>query len=155
MAVEGVQVERLRVFVNGQAMRGGTLHHALADATFAGPATTAPRYRFYSVRDEFPGLHPTDVDGRAVPGELYEVDYRTLRERVLPGEPPELELGVVELDDGSGSLVMRMRADALDAPGVTDISDRGGWRAHLDAHAGAATRAAAAPPVTVDGEGGA
>jgi hypothetical protein len=124
-------MEGLRMFVNGQALRGGTLHHALAGATFAGAATTAPRYRFYSVRGEFPGLHPVDRDGHAVPGELYEVDYATLRERLLPGEPPELELGVVELDDGSGSLSMRMRAEALGAPGVVDISDRGGWRAYL------------------------
>lgn len=145
-------MERLRVFVNGQAMRGGTLHHALASATFAGPAITAPRYRFYSVRDEFPGLFPTDVDGHAVPGELYEVDYRTLRERLLPGEPPELELSVVELDDGSGSLAMRMRAEALDAAGVTDISDRGGWRAHLEAGAADARPARA---LTARDEGGA
>lgn len=145
-------MERLRVFVNGQAMRGGSLHHALAGATFVGPATTAPRYRFYSVRDEFPGLVPTDADGRAVPGELYEVDYRTLRERLLPGEPSELELGIVELDDGSGCLAMRMRADALDAPGVIDISDRGGWRAHMDARAGSTHPL---PAVTAAAEGGA
>lgn len=121
------------MFVNGQAMSGGTLHHALAGATLLGPVTTAARYRFYSVRDEFPGLHPVAEGGTAVPGELYEVDYATLRERLLPGEPPELELGVVELADGTGSLAMRMREEALGAPGVVDISDRGGWLAHLAA----------------------
>lgn len=124
-------MDGLRMFVNGQAMSGGTLHQALAGATLLGPATTAARYRFYSVRDEFPGLAPVKGQGFAVPGELYEVDYATLRERLLPNEPPELELGVIELDDGSGSLAMRMRAGALDAPGVIDISERGGWRAYL------------------------
>lgn len=129
---------RVRLFVNGQALRGGTLHHALADATLIGPIATAPRYRFYSVRDEFPGLQPTGSDGYSIPGELYDVDYDTLRERLLPGEPPELELGVVELEDGSGSLAMRMRADALDRPDVIDISDRGGWRAYIDGRWGGA-----------------
>ncbi|MEU5884393.1 gamma-glutamylcyclotransferase [Spirillospora sp. NPDC047279] len=124
-------METLRMFVNGQAMSGGSLNGALAGATFLGPATTAPRYRFYSVRDEFPGLHPVDEDGRAVPGELYSVSYEILREHLLPGEPPELELGVIELDDGSGTLCMRMRPESLTLPGVTDISDAGGWRAHL------------------------
>jgi hypothetical protein len=128
------QVESLRMFVNGQAMSGGSLNDALAGARFLGAAETAPRYRFYSVRDEFPGLSPVPDGGHggyAVPGELYEVTYEILRERLLPGEPPELELGVIELSDGSGSLCMRMRAEAISAPGVTDISEAGGWRAHL------------------------
>ncbi|GAA3036118.1 gamma-glutamylcyclotransferase [Streptosporangium longisporum] len=124
-------MESLRMFVNGQAMSGGSLNDALAGARFLGPAETAPRYRFYSVRDEFPGLSPVPDGGHAVPGELYEVTYEILRERLLPGEPPELELGVIELSDGSGSLCMRMRAEAISAPGVTDISEAGGWRAHL------------------------
>lgn len=123
----------LRMFVNGQAMSGGSINHALRDARFVGAVHTAPRYRFFSVRDEFPGLHPVEEAGTAVPGELYELSYEVLRDRLLPEEPPELELGVIELADGSASLSMRMRATALDAPGVVDISEAGGWRAHLAA----------------------
>ena len=119
--------ERVRMFVNGEAMSGGRLNRHLSEAVFRGPRHTAARYRFYSVRDEFPGLHPVPGNGVAVPGELYEVSYAVLREQLLPAEPPELELGLIELADGTGSLAMRMRAGALDAPGVTDISDRGGW----------------------------
>jgi len=115
------------MFVNGEAMSGGRLNTHLSEAIFHGPCRTAARYRFYSVRDEFPGLHPDPARGTSVPGELYEVSYAVLRERLLPAEPPELELGIIELDDGSGSLAMRMRAEALEAPGVVDISDRGGW----------------------------
>ncbi|MFI6314034.1 gamma-glutamylcyclotransferase [Nocardia fusca] len=118
------------MFVNGQAMSGGTLHDALHRARFLGAVDTAPGYRFYSVRDEFPGLHPVTTGGVAVPGELYEVEYDLLREELLPREPEELELGVIELADGWGSLSMRMRRSALDAPGVIDISDRGGWVAY-------------------------
>jgi hypothetical protein len=69
--------------------------------------------------------------GATVPGELYEVSYAVLRDRLLPAEPPELELGIIELGDGSGSLAMRMRAEALDAPGVVDISERGGWLSYI------------------------
>lgn len=117
----------VRMFVNGEAMSGGRLNTHLSEAIFCGPRSTAPRYRFYSVRDEFPGLHPVVEGGVSVPGELYEVSYAVLRDMLLPAEPPELELGIIELDDNSGSLAMRMRIPALDAPGVTDISDQGGW----------------------------
>jgi gamma-glutamylcyclotransferase (GGCT)/AIG2-like uncharacterized protein YtfP len=75
------------MFVNGQAMSGGTLNDALTNARFVGKVDTAPLYRFYSVRDEFPGLHPVAERGVAVTGELYEVEYDVLREELLPREP--------------------------------------------------------------------
>lgn len=121
------------MFVNGQAMSGGSINFALGNARFIGPAETAARYRFHTFRDEFPGLRPCDSaeQGFVVPGEIYEVTYEILWEHLLPNEPPELELTVIELSDGSGSLSMCMRAGTADDVGVTDISDRGGWRAYL------------------------
>jgi len=126
-------VRELRMFVNGQAMSGGSINGALSDAEFLGAASTAPEYRFYSVRDEFPGLYPAAAGGASVPGELYTLSYETLRDRLLPSEPPELELTVIRMADGTPSLSMRMRTDRLDDRGVVDISDRGGWLAHLAA----------------------
>jgi len=123
--------DSVRMFVNGEAMSGGRLSTYLSGAIFRGPRTTAPRYRFYSIRDEFPGLHPVAEGGVSVPGELYEVKYAVLRDMLLPAEPPELELGIIELDDASGSLAMRMRPAALAASGVTDISDQGGWLRYI------------------------
>lgn len=123
--------DSVRMFVNGEAMSGGRLHVNLRAATFCGPFSTAARYRFFSVRDEFPGLFPVPAGGVSIPGELYEVRYEILREGLLPAEPPELELGIIELADGSGSLAMRMRTTALDASGVRDISDQGGWLSYL------------------------
>lgn len=120
------------MFVNGQAMSGGSLNTALQDATFLGPARTAAHYRFYSVRDEFPGLLPVDEQTNPISGELYAVDYQTLRHKLLPNEPTELELCVIELDTGEGSLCMRMRDSALNLPDVTDITSWGGWRAYLE-----------------------
>ncbi|WP_253273019.1 gamma-glutamylcyclotransferase [Halomonas sp. PR-M31] len=121
---------KLRMFVNGQAMSGGAINFSLKGAAFLGNVKTAAKYRFYSVRDEFPGLFPAAENGSMVPGELYEVSYKQLRERLLPNEPEELELTVIELEDGSGSLSMRLRDTALDLPGVIDISEKGGWLAY-------------------------
>ena len=124
-------MNEIRMFVNGQAMSGGSLSGALTSGRFLGATDTAPLYRFFSVRDEFPGLFEVAVGGVKVPGELYEIGYEVLRVQLLPREPVELELGVIQLADGSGSLSMRMRDTALQLPGVVDISDAGGWRAYL------------------------
>ncbi|WP_026291790.1 allophanate hydrolase-related protein [Marinobacterium rhizophilum] len=121
----------LRMFVNGQAMSGGSINFALQGAKCLGRVNTAKKYKFYSVRDEFPGLWPVVEGGAMVPGELYEVSYRQLREQLLPNEPCELELTLIELEDGSGSLSMKMREDAIGLPGVTDITDCNGWHAYL------------------------
>ncbi|WP_369139098.1 allophanate hydrolase-related protein [Modestobacter versicolor] len=115
----------VRMFVNGQAMRGGTLHGALAGAEFLGAAETAARYRFRSFGD-FPGLVPVADGGARIAGELYAVDYATLRDQLLPGEPPELELSVIELADGTGSCSMVVRVGET---GGTDITEHGSWAA--------------------------
>ena len=54
-----------------------------------------------------------------------------IRDRFIPAEPPELELGVVELDDGSSALVVLVRASVYaSGEGLKDISEHGGWRAY-------------------------
>ncbi|GAB2584960.1 allophanate hydrolase-related protein [Microlunatus antarcticus] len=117
------------LFCNGEGMRGGAVHENLSGELFLGEATTAPRYRFYSVRDEFPGVLDVGTDtGGAVRGELYDVELRTLLDRFLPGEPSELELGVVELDDGRAVLGMVLRPEERDRH--RDITEHGGWRAY-------------------------
>lgn len=128
-----------RMFLNGTAMSGQRDHAAIAGATFLGPARTAPRYRFFAVRDEFPGLFPVETGGVAIVGELYELTEEMLYGSLLPAEPRELELGAVELDNGEIVNAMLLRPDRLD-PGdkLVDISDLGGFRAyqaHLRANA--------------------
>ena len=125
--------DTVRMFVNGQAMSGGSIHAPLAGAVFLGPARTAPRYRFWAFRDEFPGLEPVTDGGWSVPGELYAVSYAVLRDQLLPLEPPELELSVIELADGSGSLSMRVRAETL--AGAVEIRHPDGWPGYLAARA--------------------
>ena len=64
------------LFVNGEGMRGGAVHHSIEGHPFLGLARTAPRYRFFSVRDEFPALWPVDEGGSSIEGELYDVLLR-------------------------------------------------------------------------------
>ena len=119
------------LFVNGGGMRGGEVHYSIEGLPFVGEARTAPRYRFFSVRDEFPGLWPVDEGGVSIPGELYDVPLDVIRDRFIPAEPPELELSVVELDDGSSALVVLVRANFYESgEGLKDISEYGGWRAY-------------------------
>jgi gamma-glutamylcyclotransferase (GGCT)/AIG2-like uncharacterized protein YtfP len=120
------------LFVNGDGMRGGRVHHTIEAHPFLGAARTAPRYRFFSVRDEFPALWPA-ADGVSVEGELYDVPLDVIRDAFIPAEPPELELSVVELEDGSSALVVMLRADVHAAgDGLKDISAHGGWRAYKE-----------------------
>jgi gamma-glutamylcyclotransferase (GGCT)/AIG2-like uncharacterized protein YtfP len=119
------------MFVNGQAMTGGELNDALAFARFLGPVRTAPEYRFFSFNDVFPGLAPVSQGGWSVPGEIYEISYTDLREKLLPREPAELELSVIKLEDGRGSLSMICREIPIDQDNVYEITVAGGWRDHL------------------------
>ena len=120
------------LFVNGDGMRGGRVHHTIEAHPFLGAVRTAPRYRFFSVRDEFPALWPA-ADGVSVEGELYDVPLDVIRDAFIPAEPPELELSVVELEDGSSALVVVLRADVHAAgEGLKDISAHGGWRAYKE-----------------------
>jgi allophanate hydrolase-like protein len=119
------------LFVNGEGMSGGKVHYSIEGHPFLGAARTAPRYRFFSVRDEFPALWPVEEGGVSIEGELYEVPLDVVRDSFMPAEPPELELGVLELEDGGSSLVVLLRKVAYEAgEGLKDISEHGGWRAY-------------------------
>jgi hypothetical protein len=119
------------MFLNGTAMSGQRDHAAVAGATFLGPATTAPHYRFFAVRDEFPGLFPVEDGGKAIVGELYELSEEILYGSLMPEEPRELELGAIELADGEIVNAMLLQPERLDADDrVVDIADFGGFRAY-------------------------
>ena len=119
------------MFLTGDGMRGGRLHQHITGATLVGERRTLPRYRFYSVRDEFPALHPVGEGGAPVLGELYDVPMPQLH-GLLAREPPELELSIVELEPGELSFGMVLRrGEREDA--LTDITSYGGWRAYRGA----------------------
>lgn len=119
------------LMTNGEGMRGGRVHSSIADQPFVGERVTAAKYRFFSIRDEFPGLMPVDDGtGVGIRGELYDLPLSVVRDRFLPEEPPELELGVIELEDGSAALSMVLRSSERGRH--RDISEHGGWREYRE-----------------------
>ena len=119
------------LFLNGEGMRGGRLHPSIAHYTFLGEARTARRYRCYACDGGFPALWPVTEGGVSVPGELYALPLEAVRDGFMPVEPPELELAVIELEDGSASLAVALRHEVhARGEGLIDISDSGGWRAY-------------------------
>ena len=61
------------MFLNGDGMRGGRAHYTIEGVPLVGERRTAPLYRFFSVRDEFPALYPVAEGGQPILGELYDV----------------------------------------------------------------------------------
>jgi len=118
------------MFLNGTAMSGQPDHGNVAGARFLGEGRTADRYRFYSVRDEFPGLVPSD-DGAGIVGEVYEIDDAVWRDVLLPSEPSELDPGEVELDDGRRVTAMILDLERVPPTDRVDITAHGGWRRYL------------------------
>jgi hypothetical protein len=118
------------MFLNGGAMAGGPLHPLLRGAPLVAVTQTAPRYRFFSVGDRFPALQPVPDGGVAVAGEVYDIPLDVLRDSLLPAEPAELELGVIELADGRPALAMLLRRPAEPPADLHDISTHPNWRTH-------------------------
>ena len=116
------------LMTNGEGMRGGAVHHTIADHPFLGEVETAPHYRFFSVRDEFPGLVEVGEGGGVIRGELYDVPLEVLRDSFIPSEPAELELSVVALSDGRAALCVMLRPEERERH--REITEYGGWRAY-------------------------
>jgi len=121
-----------RLFLNGTAMSGGADHHLVGGSPLVARTTTASRYRFHAVGGRYPALEDVGAGGAAVEGEVYDMTYEQLRDVLLPGEPDGLELGVIELADGSGSLAMVLRREYAGRPELTDISESASWRAYRE-----------------------
>ena len=120
------------MFLNGTAMRGFRDHQYLLDSVFIGERKTAPCYRFYAIRDEFPGLVEVGDEGSSISGELYEMKLSTWRNSLLPAEPAELVPGEVLLADGTRSNVMILDFDRVkNNDKIVEITQYGGWRAYL------------------------
>lgn len=117
------------MFLNGTAMSGQKDYGCHLGSTFLGPAKTSSQYRFFAIRDEFPGLFPVSREGRSIGGELYDIPEIILTESLLPAEPMELELSEIELEDGEIVYAMTLQTDRI-TPGdkVVDISELGNFR---------------------------
>ncbi len=116
------------MFLSGDGMRGGPLHHKLQGAPLIAKSKTAPKYRFYSVGGHYPALEPVSGSGSSIEGEIYDVPLQVLRDQLLPAEPAALELRIVELVDGGAALAMMLRREFTRPGDLTDISEAGSWR---------------------------
>jgi gamma-glutamylcyclotransferase (GGCT)/AIG2-like uncharacterized protein YtfP len=90
------------LFVYGTLMRDGCRHAALAGQRFLGEARTEPRYELLDF-GEHPGLVRREPGGRAVAGELYEVE-EGLRAALdeMEGAPDQFRLGSVAVVGRAG-----------------------------------------------------
>ena len=132
------------MFLNGGGMRGGPVHRHVDGVPLVGERQTAPRYRFYSIRAEYPGLYPADLaraDGDPILGELYDVPMPLLRS-LLASEPAELELSILELESAQLSFGMILREEEQRRGGHTTHRLRG-WRAYRATLGGPASGSAA------------
>lgn len=119
------------MLLNGSGMAGQKGHPCHAGSTFFGPARTSAAYRFFAVRDEFPGLLPVATAGRCIDGELYDIPAEILHGSLLPAEPEELDFSTITLIDGEEVHAMVLRPERLKAGDkVVDISEFGGFRAY-------------------------
>ncbi|GAA4389339.1 allophanate hydrolase-related protein [Tsukamurella soli] len=123
----------VHMFLNGQAMEGGPFHKYLNGAPLVARTTTAPGYRLRSFGDVFPGMWPDPSVSSTIAGEVYELPEAVLRDELLPNEPPELELGLIRLGDGSAAFSMLLRPEHREHGGTREITSFGGWRAYLQA----------------------
>ncbi|WP_297550837.1 gamma-glutamylcyclotransferase [Amycolatopsis sp.] len=118
------------MFLNGGGMRGGPLHAQLQGAPLLCTARSAPKYRYFSVGDRFPAMYQVASGGASVAGEVYDLPLDVLRDHLVPAEPPELELGLIELEDGGACLATVLRESAVDSPELIDITAVGDWRVY-------------------------
>ena len=119
--------------VNGGLMRGLKAADRMteAGATFVREATTAPKYRLWSVADNYPAmLRDDDGNGTSIAVELWSVTPENLL-RIYRGEPPELSLGWVTVEDGNR--VLGVLGEYAIVEGQREITKWGGWRAYAEA----------------------
>lgn len=92
------------LFVYGTLMRGGVRHGVLAGQRFLGEARAHPRYALFDL-GVYPGLVRSASAGRAVHGELYEIDDGLIpRLDHIEGAPSLFRLEPVLIEDYAGEV---------------------------------------------------
>jgi len=126
------------LIVFGAHLRGQPLEYQLTDigARWMGPVRTAARYRLAALDTTPPKpavtRRPDGEAGTAVTGERWVLSPAALG-RFLAQLPPPMQLGAVELADGTWHTAFG--CDGAAAAAGKDISEYGGWPAALAAGA--------------------
>ncbi|WP_405887554.1 allophanate hydrolase [Streptomyces sp. NBC_01136] len=127
---------RLSIAVVGAHLSGQPLNHQLLSlgAEWERTTTTAPTYRLHalSTTPPKPGLVHTDAGGAAVETEVWRLPAEGLG-RLLAELPRPMALGRIALADGTHVPGFLCEPGALE--GTEDITEYGGWRGYLQAHA--------------------
>jgi allophanate hydrolase len=129
--------EDLELVVFGAHLRGGPLAHQLTDldATWVGEITTAPRYRMSVLPTDPPKPAvcrvPEGAPGVSLMGHLWLLSPKGLG-LFLAALPAPMQLGKVEIDDGTWRTGFSCDATAATGP---DISRYGSWPAAIAAGA--------------------
>jgi hypothetical protein len=102
-----------------------------AGAAYVREAATGPGYQLWSVGDDYPAmLRVTDGTGGSIAVEIWSVTPAGLL-RVYRGEPPELSIGWIDLNDGTR--VLGVLGEPAVVEGQREITKCGGWRAYTEA----------------------
>ncbi len=123
------------LLVNGGLMRGLRYHHNMFGSEFLREARTAPRYRLYSISDDWhPGMFEVEEGGVSVAGEIFLVQDE-IWPLIEATEPPNLYRGYAWLDDGTQTFAILYPRDVAEKF-HRDISDYdGSWRTYLASRA--------------------
>jgi gamma-glutamylcyclotransferase (GGCT)/AIG2-like uncharacterized protein YtfP len=83
-------------------MRGGVRHRVLADQRFLGEARTRTQYALFDL-GAYPGLVHSASEGRAIHGELYEIDANLIaRLDRIEGAPSLFRLEAILIEGYRG-----------------------------------------------------
>ena len=120
------------IFVNGELMRGLSMHDMMQGAQYIEDAVTAPIYRLFSIDDRYPAMVMARAfeKGYGIPGEIYDIP-ESLWPAVMANERRlGLYAGPIWLSEGRamrGILSVRELCE-----GYFDISSEGGWRTYRE-----------------------
>jgi allophanate hydrolase len=111
----------------------------LEGAAFAEAATTAPRYRLFSL-DGFPVLVEDADGGRAIGVQVWEVPDE-LWQTIVTSEPEEMTHAAIELEDGRHVETLVGSLEFVTAQGGVEVTHYGSWKAYRDGASQEATGA--------------
>jgi gamma-glutamylcyclotransferase (GGCT)/AIG2-like uncharacterized protein YtfP len=116
--------------VNGTLMRGFSLNQNLLDvnAEFVSDARTAPKYRLWSIRDEYPAMIRDENNGAKIDVEIWKLSAEALV-TIIQNEPTGLVVGKIELEEGKSML--GVLGEAFIVVGQKEITEWKGWRTYL------------------------
>jgi allophanate hydrolase len=122
----------ISIAVVGAHLSGQPLHHQLTSrgASLVATTTTAADYRMYALATEppKPGLLRVADGGGAVEVEVWALEDGAFG-TFVDGIPAPLAIGRLRLADGSD--VAGFLCEPIAVVGAEDITELGGWRAHL------------------------